>query len=1058
MRIDKYPSYLFCSQASLWPVTSQLLYRMSDCNLHPDLTSYVKYIPADVGSTSGYLEQVYNDSNCLILFRERWYEYGCNDIQVSFSRRYQAVPCVQACNDDGYGCQPAGYNAQQPKDYCPMTQLCKVQGGTPKCAFSGSVWEGRCEVKCSTDKYGCSPVDFVNGSVTTQVYAPDLSCSQTQDCISAGHTPTCTVVGSTVSGTCEDICVVQRAYSGLGCSGVLAHTQVTQAYSCQTLWDSNPQLYYRLTPTKGNGVALYSVYNDSGCVTEISNNLVSSGACYSRYKFDVVNCDEICADYGCSSPYVSLERPIQNCPLTEACVQHNRIPWCQRDTQFPLSAFGTGRCDEICVTALTNTNLIGCTATDVRTVIRPGECQLLIDPNGANRYFQIEFYDGLQAAVNLFSDPMCSIETTTYVFNQSSCNFGFTWNYDMCYNIDGTEECALQKAFQGPVIRTRYVPTLKADCGDKAPVCLDQGDLVCMDQCVAYEIGDYAAHNVGKMSQCYYDNVFQFYAKFDYFGDSSNGAVYLLRFFSDPFCFNKVDEYYTGTIPLYPNRLVITNLIGNTVTIDIVVEQCNVLDRLFSPSCVPFLDRDQVYRMIPDDVVELSCSGGGLTPVCQRRSDFVTTDLQGQNYRGWNIECIDLTLLARDFSDYNLPQDTFNRDAYVCRDYWRPSLLTVPPVEEYTLQISCFQFNDIYYSLVPISSGDPTEDLDILLYSYGSDSTCTVRVPQGSAIPLRNGQCFFEVQFLLGSTDAFNTNFLCKLDGFGCRPQVGLRPENANVRNFNLPGRNCPATKSCIESGRTPVCADDTWGRCDDIVAWAESFSFGGCPNSFAQAGGDWKSLFFTVGQCVQVQNFAFYDDFGGFPNGLNVFTNRFVSWFSPTPFSAGYGTVLFQFYASDNCGNDQVPDQYLRNWPWSFEINNCYQAEEGQDVSTWKAFIRENVCGIDGFGCPQQNFIQSTGTCEVLNCKPQYSCESTQACLAGGPLILSPSEYALRAVCVAQGYPLPTFFYKPWECVLKFLFLNRQIRYKSIIIRSSLNLFQRMIGELSGITLLLPL
>ena len=49
-------------------------------------------------------------------------------------------------------------------------------------------------------------------------------------------------------------------------------------------------------------------------------------------------------------------------------------------------------------------------------------------------------------------------------------------------------------------------------------------------------------------------------------------------------------------------------------------------------------------------------------------------------------------------------------------------------------------------------------------------------------------------------------------------------------------------------------------------------------------------------------------------------------------------------------------------------------------------------------------------------------------------------------------------FFYKPWECVLKFLFLNRQIRYKSIIIRSSLNLFQRMIGELSGITLLLPL
>ena len=137
--------------------------------------------------------------------------------------------------------------------------------------------------------------------------------------------------------------------------------------------------------------------------------------------------------------------------------------------------------------SLTNTNLIGCTATDVRTVIRPGECQLLIDPNGANRYFQIEFYDGLQAAVNLFSDPMCSIETTTYVFNQSSCNFGFTWNYDMCYNIDGTEECALQKAFQGPVIRTRYVPTLKADCGDKAPVCLDQGDLVCMDQCVAYE-------------------------------------------------------------------------------------------------------------------------------------------------------------------------------------------------------------------------------------------------------------------------------------------------------------------------------------------------------------------------------------------------------------------------------------------------------------------------------------------------------------------------------------------------------------------------------------------
>lgn len=1065
MKVDIYATASQCANPLLVAPSRSLLYRMSECSLHPDSISHVKYIPADItGIGAGYLEQKFADSNCLILIQETWYKYECNEFFGQFRARYQPSPCSEACGEDGYGCQSSSPIAP-PKIYCPMTQQCKANGGSPSCGFTGGLWEGKCNTNSACgDGYGCAPRPFGDGSSSSapivNLYAPDLDCPQTQNCINNGHTPICkTNVGSGVfnQGSCESICLVQRYYK-FNCSGIPDRTVLTQAYSCQPAFPNlnkeETTLYWRVFP-QADQTMLYEEYTDSGC-TEASRQIVlSETSCYTppynflgSYTFEFANCESVCDDFGCPdytklsisplSPFtVSTSFPIETCANTQRCIDSGRVPWCQSILTYPANTIqqSRGRCDQICILASReqSTNTI---------TIAPYQCVEMFSTPPQPRLWTIfrgiiPVYDsdgspgtwGIavpRVQMELYLDPFCQTMINSSIVLDGSVYFETQLNVRQCNEVPApptpgvASTCSLTSLVISGEPLTGYLPTIDAKCYQGAPICTTQGQLDCKDMCWGYKLEQRRVfNNVGPMATCVFDRVVRKYARLDFFGFTSvNSPQYVLRYYDDPFCFRLNATYGNEPNPI-PNDFNLVNNVrfysGRIEDINLFVGECEQFNNDYSPACYPiYVQVNQSatdFYTIPDygHPSVLECTGNGLAPVCQLPALFQSQWDTNSKQMRVHLACIDLTLIERDYN--NVPRGAGGSDG--CESQQVVSFN--PPVIEQELQMSCFWINNREntlgtYTAVPVTNG--RDDFDILLFEWDKDQVCGSSF-LGENLPLliRNGDCYFDRQLWIGPTDYMNDEFLCKSDGYGCGYQWSIDAFSGKYNTFLRPRRYCPSTQSCWESGRSPICADRDNGYCQDTYVWAETFSetFGEpCPDGKAQLAIDFKGPTLKIGQCQEVFDVQDYTN-GDFP----VFAQSFIPHYYSVPL--GNNLVAFEFFVDPACTVGYVQNYYWDlNWPFVYVINQCFGGSFLTDSQTWKVGTGDVPCQYDGYGCPQEgNNGNSNFPCTLATCKPQFSCETTRSCMATDGF--SNEMYIFKALCYVQAGP--TFSLQMGSC-----------------------------------------
>lgn len=999
---------------------------------------WVKFFPAQRIPFYGYVQRRYLDQNCLDIISEQFHVYGCQTTNPQ--RFFTSIPCDQACGEDGYGCNVDGIDFDRPRDYCPQTQQCRVLGGYAACENIALIppfptptrFGGVCKSFCD-DGYGCVIRPFGNLTTSTVIQnmlVPSLDCPETQNCINNGNVPICVnttnfAQGRKIRGSCENICVIQRVYRADNCSVGVEQTLIVPAYSCQKtaipgLTGPDSNFYFRMIPTDGQTIVIYEKYSDPGCNNGIQEDIVNSGACVTTptasVRFDIVNCDSACAGYGCQDSTLALERPIDNCPNTEACVLDGKIPWCSQTT-VGNRLVTSGRCNDFCLQ--TQIRKFNCTFTLQSSVLSPYECVHL-----DGLFYMFAYFDGSTATLNRYSDPICQTLLNSYQITPPTCvtienNKTISATIGYC-----GQQCIYVDVDQGPGVLNTYLP-IENDCS-LAPVCDNSGDFNCENLCWGYEIivtqlDDtwYPFKNVGLIGQCYWDRNFNAYVRLDLISPDR----YLFRKYSDILC--TLRESFDISDPV-TNRINNSDILGLNPII-IRSGECSVFNLQYSPGCEPiFLSGEWFQVSDPGYEAALECQATGLTPVCVDRPSYGQfTNVFSE--RGWNLECRDMIGVARDYRNFReiVPESPG------CVNFEDSGLN--PSLHDFALNLDCFELEGIFYSIVPVATKVANVRPNFfVLYNYGTQSGC---MQGGSGSPFNpiltgNGLCFGppdqKFQLWYGLREEMEERFLCR-DGFGCKPQ---RFQIGNSRRYETtvfiaPEYLCPASRSCIESGRSPLCIDNQTGYCGDVVVWLESYVVGsgdGCPNPYNQVISDLKTNHYGVGQCTQ----AFDDqDFRGVPFNTQLqsflpiamlqYETVLINITTTITIDIGAQYVGFKTLNGPCLGVDRRKN-YYDELPISYRKSECFPFFDGieRGQSTWKMATREAACGVDGFGCPADTLnnarFGSPNICSVGTCRPQMSCESTRNCYSGG-WAFGPAIYTVQSFCTSQALTAGIYF-----------------------------------------------
>jgi hypothetical protein len=1033
---DYYPDELACVfarnlQAQLGPLKQELV-KFYKCVQHPYSNSlWVKYstpISNYTNVTAGnrlFVMDTYFDENCLFLKNTSVSEEGC---MWWYSKVYhEIVDCDQACGLDGWGCKfifpsqvlPNGkYNGYPPPSYCPGPRDCLADQKEAICTktldYRGNpdAIVGTCrDLECNKDGYGCyeQEVVFTTGEI---MIIPKIQCPTTQLCIANGHTPICeigNVFGEFVMrGSCLDICVIQKSYDNEDCLGSPVDVRMSEAYDCQKIVGVQFDEWYRMTFFDGNNI-FYSTYGDSACTTLLEPIYTENNDCRFSHRFEAVNCEDACSDdgYGCFLDGTGFEKPYKFCPSTILCSTNGGFPFCTPD---PLTESSSGSCSydagtcciedffpiennsfvdllvpsKICanrcnihrlapICTLNRGETVPILSCEDFCVERSNDCDfnyLRLGPMNqcldiGDGFFAIYQYTTGYVIEEVFTDSACTVFWSYQAHPNAECSiWGERFRAINC-NTGSNNECQQVDVFGD----TYWIPNFESldviQCvtSNYAPYCSD-GVFYCEELCVSWEHyidarcdpedlipEKYAGGtNLGILGSCNFYPLEDLYARINLLDD-----VLLVSKFSDSACLffvsQEIVEINTCISSPYPR-----------LSEFFKVDECSYIDTRFAKECY-YPDSSLTLTLDPNSDNAIGCD---YNPACVIINEQV---LFTCGYLAFGISIMTNTFGI--CGEIGNPLDT--SDAFVIPFYTCFEFIFDTPANRGSIYLTPF-VDDVGRSSVE-------------LQYFGGD-TCDPRFLINEAIIVQGSyQCLFggeNIAVQLNTNQVIERIYGCGDDGWGCHNARYFNNRLGVLETAIMPRRRCDRTNDCMSSGGSAYCAadnvhgsDPVQGFCGDLVTSIASWAFApsSCPDrTLLSTTIDWLTPLWQVSQCNDFfVGTRLFDEGILFPVDYGSVRLHYQG--------KGPGMIIAEIYYQRGCNGDQellATGTYF-GFPAGFCTGGC---ESGCDTVAWSSYSsREYWCGLDGYGCPQEAGCAGGGTV----CIPQYSCESTRACMTNG-------------------------------------------------------------------------